>query len=489
MYGSGVDLYKQNSDEHIQCAIFTKNFSKHKIIARTTLFIKMLRYIKSFFNEGTPRSLLIKKNILLSLFNKIGSVILSFLTISLTIHYINPSRYGIWVTLSSIIIWMTFFDIGLAHGFRNRFAEAKAKGMNNLAQSYVSTTYAILCILFSILFIISSLINSQINWSDILNTDNALDEELRHVFFILISFFCLQMVLNVVSTLSMANQQPAFALTIITFGQLLSLIAIYILTKTTSANLSYLAFVSSGFPCFVLLIASLWVYQTKYKEYAPSWKTVNFKLTKRILSLGNKFFIIQLSTLFMFQFTNIILSRIRGPESVTEYNIAYKYFNVLFITTTLILIPFWSAFTDAYTKKDFTWMKNAYNRLSHLWYISIPVCILMVIISPWIYKIWLQEAVSIAYPLSASMAIYTLIMSRANLYAYLIYGIGKIRLLMYINIFFALILIPLMLFFCRRYGSVGIVIVSTIPYATLLVIGHIQLQKIIRQRAMGLWNK
>ncbi len=50
--------------------------------------------------------------------------------------------------LSSIVGWFSFFDIGLTQGLRNKFAEAKAKGDDELAQVYVSTTYAILAMIF-----------------------------------------------------------------------------------------------------------------------------------------------------------------------------------------------------------------------------------------------------------------------------------------------------------------------------------------------------
>lgn len=53
------------------------------------------------------------------------------------------------------------------------------------------------------------------------------------------------------------------------------------------------------------------------------------------------------SMLFVFQFVNIILSRLQGPEAVTQYNITYKYFNVLNMIVNIVLNPFWSAFTDA----------------------------------------------------------------------------------------------------------------------------------------------
>ena len=54
--------------------------------------------------------------------------------------------------------------------------------------------------------------------------------------------------------------------------------------------------------------------------------------------------------LFIFQVINIIISRNLGPIAVTQYNVAYKYYNVLNMASVIILTPFWSAFTDAYVK-------------------------------------------------------------------------------------------------------------------------------------------
>ena len=83
--------------------------------------------IRSYFSSGSVRSVTVKRNIAGSLFLKCISIIISLQVVPLTIDYINPTRYGVWLTLSSIIAWLSYFDLGFAHGFRNRFAEAKAK--------------------------------------------------------------------------------------------------------------------------------------------------------------------------------------------------------------------------------------------------------------------------------------------------------------------------------------------------------------------------
>src|SRR5437868_2015111 len=92
-----------------------------------------------FFTKGHQRSLEAKKNIIGSLVIKGISIAIGLILVPLTIHYINPSQYGIWLALSSMIAWISFFDIGFTHGLRNKFAEAKAKADKDAARVYIST--------------------------------------------------------------------------------------------------------------------------------------------------------------------------------------------------------------------------------------------------------------------------------------------------------------------------------------------------------------
>ena len=72
-------------------------------------------FIKNIFNlkQGEKRSIKARKNIL-SLFGvKLVSVPISFIMVPLTLGYVNEETYGIWLTLSSIVAWINFFDIGI----------------------------------------------------------------------------------------------------------------------------------------------------------------------------------------------------------------------------------------------------------------------------------------------------------------------------------------------------------------------------------------
>jgi len=73
--------------------------------------------VKNFFSKGHERTVLAKKNIIASLLVKGGSILVGLALVPLTIHYVNATQYGIWLTLSSLIGWFSFFDVGLGNGF------------------------------------------------------------------------------------------------------------------------------------------------------------------------------------------------------------------------------------------------------------------------------------------------------------------------------------------------------------------------------------
>lgn len=451
----------------------------------------LLSKLYSFLAKGNERTVLAKKNIVASLGLKCISILISLQVVPLTIGYVDSVKYGIWLTLSSIIAWLSFFDLGFAHGFRNRFTEAKAKGDIQLAKEYLSTTYVILSLLFSLIFIIVIIVNHYISWSEILNIDIRYNEELHTVFGLMACFFCLNIVGGVFTTMLTADQKPALASLIQTGGQVIAFIVIAILTKTTAGNLINLAVAFSGIPCLLLIIVSIVVFGTnKYKVMAPSFRFVRFSLTKNIVGLGGQFFIIMISMMFIYQFINIIISRTKGPEIVTEYNIAYKYFNTLNMFAAIILAPFWSAFTDAFTKKDFEWMKKVHRKLEQMWLIGIlPVSIIMLICSSRLYSWWIGDSVKISFSVSLMVAVYILVQTLVGVYVTLINGTSKIRIQMLIYFFFSIVSLPLINYGCEQKGIVGALIFPTVVSLFQAVAGRIQLTKIISGRDHGIYSK
>ena len=430
------------------------------------------------------------RQVLLSSVAKGVTILCSLLIVPLTIHYVNETQYGIWLTLSSIIAWISYFDFGLGNGFRNRFAEAKAMGDFQLAREYVSTTYFAIGGVVLVAFLLAMTVNACIDWTGFLKVDASMKDELRMVFAIVCAFFCLNMVSSIFTTLLTADQKNGVASMVNAAGQVFSLLVIWILTKISQGSLTKLALYFSGVPCVVVLIVSVFAFRfSRYRAYRPSLNTIRPALIRNIVSLGIRFFIVYLCLLVIFQMMNIVISREIGPDAVTEYNIAYKYFNVLYAVLLIILTPFWSAFTDAYTQKDFAWMSGICRKLEYICAVFIAGGGVMLALAPVVYPIWIDPAVKIASTTSLAVFIYIVAMMIGNVYMYMINGIGTIRIQSCIYIVMALIAWPLMVWSCRRWGVAGIVIAPTLACLIQAVSGRIQLHKILNGTAKGWWLK
>lgn len=425
-----------------------------------------------------------------SFFFKGVSMLISFLIVPLTIEFVNPLQYGIWLTLSSLMSWFYFFDIGLTNGFRNRFTTLKAIGKFKMARVYVSTTYAALFISFAFFMSILIPISLSVDWSSILKIDSSYCDELRLTFATLIAFFGLNMVFQTFSTMLVADQRAAFSSAIQVIGQSCALLVIYILTRTIkNGSITSLALIFSGIPFVTLVISSIIFFNTRYRCFKPHIGYIRFKYIKDILGIGGKFFIITTSMLFIYQIMNVIISRTLGPEVVTQYNLSHKFFSIITMLAGLILGNVWSAFTDAYAIGNLDWMKKAMSILQKSILIVIPITIIMYFIATPFINFWVDKKVLVPASINVSEAIYTFANFCGGIYMCMINGIGKIHLQLVIYIIFAIIAYPVMSFLCNIFGIPGLLFIPTTVYVVQAIIGKIQIDKILNNRASGWWNK
>jgi O-antigen/teichoic acid export membrane protein len=445
-------------------------------------------FIKNAINKGQDRSVKAKKNILASFLIKGGSIAISIVSVPLTLHYVNQTQYGIWLTLTSLVSWFSFFDIGFGNGLRNKFAEAKAKDEHELARVYVSTTYAILTIISASVLLLFAVINPFLNWSVILNAPAGMAGELGILALIVFGYFCIDFVLQLIAIILNADQQPAKASFFNFLASFLSLIIIFILTKTTNGNLIYLGVSFVGTQLLVLLAAGSWFFSKKYKMYAPSLKFVRFKYARNLMTLGLKFFLIQIAFIILYETTIIIIAQLFGPEQVAPYNIAFKYFSVIPMVFGIIMTPFWSAYTEAYVKKDFDWIRATMKKLKAAWVLLSAASIVMLLFSNFVYKLWVGAEIKVPFLLSAAIAGYIIANAWCTIFSVFLNGVGKLKLQLYSSLIGALINIPLALFLGKQIGITGVVL-STL----LLAVGNalwspIQYRKIMNGTATGIWN-
>lgn len=448
--------------------------------------IKLPNFFKS--NGRTAKA---GKQIIYSFTLQSIGIVISLLYVPLLLTYLTQEKYGIWLTLTSILGWFSFFDIGLGNGLRNKLGEAFASGDLNLGRKYVSTIYAILIGIFSTILFVFHISNFFLNWNSILNTQTITNSELYILTSIVFSFFLIRFVVQLISVVYLADQKSSISHFVNTLGSLLSFILVLLLTYSSiQGNLILLGSIISGIPVLVFLVISMVSFSGKYKAIKPSIHEIDFKLSKGLMDLGVKFFFLQICAIIIFSTSSFFIAQFYGPKEVVAYNIVFKYFQIPIMVFSIVLSPVWSAVTDAHIKSDFIWLKKTIKRLNLLSLVFTVGVIVMLVCSPWIFKLWLGNKVVIPWNLSIVMAVYTVMQIWVAPYSNFINGLGKIKLTMSLTFLGIVIYLFLIYLFSNLFtNSTGVVMAIICTSLIGSIIQPLQIHKILNGTATGIWNK
>jgi len=391
-----------------------------------------VRKIKKFLLTGHERSVAAKKNIMAMFFLKGASILISLILVPLTINYVDTEIYGLWIAISSVVAWIGIFDIGINNGLRNRFAEAKAKNNNELAQCYVSTAYAMLSFIFIPILLIFIIVNQQIDWSKVFNVNSTYAYDLSIAMVIVVSYFCLKFILSTINIILIADQKPANSSFRTLCENIASLFVILLLLQFTEGSIIKLTIALCVVPLLVSFAFNISLFRCRYRLYRPKITKVKFSLLPNLLSIGFRFFVIQLAMLIQFQTSSLIIIRNFGGDDVTLYNVTYKYFSVLLMIYTILITPLWSSSTEAYAKSDFSWIKESVRKYNRILAVFFIIGILMLIVSNFVFDTWLGDGVvNTSFTISLFMLFYVYSLMIGRVEGSILNGIGALKIQMY----------------------------------------------------------
>jgi O-antigen/teichoic acid export membrane protein len=451
---------------------------------------RIFQFIKNFFFHGNERTIRAKKNIIISFICKAFSIVISFLIVPITLGYVGKVEYGIWMTISAIINWFAFFDIGLGNGLRNKLAESLALNDKTTAKIYISSVFVIVAFISIGMFILFFIAANFISWNSVLNTDIISNHELYIIVILVFLFFCIGFVLKLVSSILQAMQRYAINDILALASQLLGLLAMYILVNTTKGSLFNLCLVYSSQTTIVMLVATFFLFWGSLKEFRPSLRFVQFKNAIPLLNLGAKFFIGQILYLIVTQTSVILVAQFFGPADVTVFNLAVRYVSIISMLYIMVLTPFLSAFTEAYTKNEYEWIKTTMRRINWICLFANVITIFLVLISTFFFKLWVGDTVTIPISLIIALAIFNMLTMWSGTFSLFLNAIGRIQLQLYILGVQALLFFPLSyIFYKLNFGLISIVAVQILFAAVSVNFFSIQYNKVITQKAKGIWFK
>ncbi len=436
------------------------------------------RYFALTFNRDQPldhgerRYQRILQTTLTALASRGIALLVSFISVPLTIHYLGTERYGIWVTISTLLAWLTIADLGLGNGLTNALSDAYGKERSDLAQRYVATTFWLLSGIAFILLVVITILWRWIDWSYIFNIKSALGKaEIPVVMALSIALFLLNFPLSVVPKIYGAYQEGVIANYWAAGGSIASVISLIGVTQT-QGGLVWLVLAVSGTQVLVLTLNTMWLFFKHKPWLLPRISLVQRSIVSKLAGIGGMFFVVQAAALILFQTDNLVIAHYLGAEHVTGYNITYRLFSYVGIIQSLYLIPLWPAYTEAAARNEWMWIKRTFNRTLSLSMVILGLLVIVLIITAQrIISVWTSQMVQASYSLVLLMAIWTIMSIWGNNFAYLQNGLGRIRFQAIGGCLMAALNIVLSILWVERFGEIGVIAATIVSYGCITVIG------------------
>ena len=211
---------------------------------------------------------------------------------------------------------------------------------------------------------------------------------------------------------------------------LVSLLLIWLASLyADKGNIILLAWIVTGIPVLVYLSVTVYTFHYRFPLLRPSFNLIRISESENLIRLSAQFFVVGITSTIIYSSIPFVVAQLFSPNEVTIFSIANSIFNLPIMFIGLITAPILPLVTQAYARQDYIWIRSMLRKLNLLSWLIVGGVVIMIIISPFIYHIWIGDKVIIPFHLSVAIGIYTIISVLNAPFSTFISGIGKVRIL------------------------------------------------------------
>jgi O-antigen/teichoic acid export membrane protein len=405
-------------------------------------------------------------------------MVISLIYTPLLLKYLGDEKYGIWVTMLSILNWIMVFDIGIGNGLRNVLTTKIKQGKKDEAQGAVSSAYYALGAIVFFLLLVSLCVCYLIDWNSVFKSNlNVLPAVI-----ICLTFICINFVASLQKNEYYAIQKSEVNSIFGVVVQIINLLGIVALRYCAVNELVAMS-VLTGLSTFAANVFFSFLLWRKNPHFIPYPSKIKRCFIRDVSHIGIKFFAIQISGLVLFTTDNFIISMLYGAEMVTAYSIPMSIFNIINAVFGAVLLPFWSKATEMKEQNNWPWIKRAVKMLNLL---LIPFAILIVFVVIFfdgLTTIWIGRVIGYSPYLIATLGIYCFLQLYNAIYSTMFAGIGAVNIQLALSLLSAAVNIPLSIFLAKNcgLGPTGVCLATVLGFAVGAVVFTIQMSFILRK--------
>lgn len=289
---------------------------------------------------------------------KLVSAIVGILMLPMVMHYIGKEQFGLWMVVSSLVIWMQLADFGIGNGLVNALAEANGRDDPEVASGYLSTALAATTGLALLCLPLLYAVYLWMPWERVLNiNDPNLGRLAADAFAVVGVCFVVNIPLSLVGRAYLAYQRGY----VTHIAQGVASVATFVGTLValhTKLEFLWLVGISAGFP--ILANVALWL--CLHRMGLPlelGLYRVRSKFLSRVSASSIPLFLFQCGALLVNQLVNVMIANLSSLSMVADFNVVYRIYLFVFSLAAAISSPFYPAIRDAFERGDIPWVIRA----------------------------------------------------------------------------------------------------------------------------------
>lgn len=398
------------------------------------------------------------KNMAISAICKPLSMIISYIYVPIVLNYLGIEKYGVWATILAILSWISYFDLGIGNGLRNKLTEAISKKELDKQRKLVSSAYAFVAITMLGVVVLFCTVAMKINWERVFGVEN-LTENLYVIVCASVMVVAINFVLSICKNIFYAMQKAADVSLMELITQILNVFGILIARKLWPANL-FIMLLSYGLSMGITNVIFSIILYLKNKEIIPKIKYVDWIEGKELTGIGVQFLLVQICNLVLFTTDNILISYLYGASDVTPYSTVNKLFTAISNIYIAFLAPIWTATTKAKLENRWNDIRSIIKKLIILMVPFSIIAIILVLMFRNISQWWLQQELNYSSVLIFEGCVYCILIMWNNAFCNIAYGLELLKVSLIVSSIQAVINLPLSVFFAKTVNmeSAGIML-------------------------------
>jgi O-antigen/teichoic acid export membrane protein len=307
-----------------------------------------------------------------------------FITVPLTVRYLGPARYGAWMSLSALMAFLRFSDLGLGNSLVGAISQAEGRGDRLYVRQAISSVLVFLCIMAVVLLFVFPLSALFIHWDYVLGLASLKDRgEIQAAILIFVALYAIGIPVNMAPQVQRSLQQGYISNLWMIAGSLLSLLGIYI-AAIHHARIPWLVAIICGVPLIPALANGFVLYLVQRPDLRPSLKNFDKEVAKGLLGKGVLFFGLGIAGALAFDSQNIVIAHILGPAAVGVYAVVQRLYSTIPLIVGYITMPLWPAFGEALGRREWPWIAVALKRgiIANAAIATVPAVLLFVFSGP-----------------------------------------------------------------------------------------------------------